>query len=284
MKNKQGFYGAAAIGGAAGVLRVLQYIFTIDQEGYYARSGFSSFLSGMLIGILAVGVLWSFFSGRSQKQAVSFGILPKRNPLEQICFALLGGTALINGLVQLIGSGGSALPALAGLLMLAGGAGWLLLAAKGSRAPALIGLLPVLQLAALLLVYFRETYKFIQVSEYTIVTLGLCALCYFTLLLMKVQAGAECTKARLTVAACLVLVFGGAAFIAPLAGNFSPMLLLQCVQGSGFILLAALVLKQLPEDAAPAEEPQEAPDLSQLDEYISNIPDVEENENENDNT
>lgn len=280
MKIKQGFYGAVAIGGAAGVLRVLQYIFTIDSEGYYQSGPLSDFFSGMLIGILAAGVLWCLYSGWKKKEPLSFESLFTGKLLEKICFAVLGIAAVIDGIWRLASAGGKGILVIAALLIIAGGAAWILLAVKGTACPAALGILPVLQLIAMILLYFWETYKFIQVSEYALVTFGLCAACYFVLLIMKVLADADCTKGRLTTAACLVLVLSGAAFIAPLAGGLSLSSVILLIEGICLILLAALVLKQLPHAKAP-EEPQESPDLSQLDEYISNIPDVEENENEN---
>lgn len=280
MKIKQGFYGAAAIGIAISVLRILQYILSIDAEGYYKAGGLSSFLSGMLIGLLAVGAIWSILCGFKMKAAVSFRRLIGEKPIVKVCFAALGISGMASGVLKLIGAKGT-LPILGAVLILAGGICWLLLAIKGSL-PGLAVLLPVAGIIAEILLYFWNTYKFIQVSEYALVLLGLCCLCLFTLLLMKALAGADCSKGRLATAACFTLIFGGAAFLAPLAGGITPDAILRGIEGIAFILLAAFALKQLPGADAPAtEETWESPDLSHLNEYISNLPEVEENENEN---
>ena len=64
MKIKHGFIGAWSIGLAAALLRAVQYITVIDKEGYYTKGGLSSFLGGMLIGLMAIGVLFDKFGLR----------------------------------------------------------------------------------------------------------------------------------------------------------------------------------------------------------------------------
>jgi hypothetical protein len=283
MKMKQGFIGAGIIGLVAGVLRVIQYIFTIDREGYYKAGALPGLLSGMLVGLLAAGLVWSLLCGAAQKKELVLceSLFTASRPAP-ICFAAIGIFAFFEGLMRLL-TAFNGLLTLAAVVMMAGGICWVALAFIPRRLPALLGLLPVAQMGASVLLYFAETYKYIQVSEYALGILTLCLHCLLTLLIMKARAGAECTKKRLAGVACAVLVFSFAATLAPIARlhTFNWNEICSTLRSITFILLAAETLKQL--ILVPAPLPAETPDLSELDKYISNIPDVNEEENNNEN-
>lgn len=276
MKMKQGFIGAGVIGLLAGVLRVVQYIFTIDNEGYYKTGALSGFLGGMLVGLLAAGLVWSLLCGAAQKKKlVSCDDLFGGSRWASVCFAVIGISALFEGLVRLL-TAHTGLFLLAAVLMMAGGLCWVVLAFIPNRLPALLGLLPIAQMGTAVLLYFAETYKYIQVSEYSLGILALCTECLLTLLIMKARAGAECTQKRLAGVACAILVFGFAATLAPIARiqTFNWSALCGTLRGIAFMLLAAVVLKQMSRPPKPL--PAEAPDLSALNEYISDLPEVED--------
>ena len=57
VKIKHGFYATLLLGAAAGLLRVVQYLFTIGYDGYTDPGAVPAFLQGMLAGLLAVGVV-----------------------------------------------------------------------------------------------------------------------------------------------------------------------------------------------------------------------------------
>ncbi len=274
MKIKNCFLGSALIGFAAGVVRILQYIFTIDDRGFYTDGRLSSFMAGLLVGLLAVGAVWSILCGALQKkdQAVFFHNYCKSTPT-RVLFILLAAVSVADGVLRLVTDGFSIIP----LLCLAGGIAWFTLGMTGAF-PTLMGLMPLLHLGGLIVDYFRNTYKYIQVSAYSLGLLGLCAMIYFALVLIKVLAGAECTRRRLVGAGCILLVFGFASFLAPLAGGFSLNGLLFAAHGFTYCLLAALTLIWLPEGKHMPAPLAESPDPNTLDQYINEIPEVQEDE------
>ena len=73
MKTKHFLYGGIGIGLIAGLLRLLQYILVIDQQGFYRVGNLTSLLNGCLIGILFFGCVWSFLSKSHQKELRSLG-------------------------------------------------------------------------------------------------------------------------------------------------------------------------------------------------------------------
>ncbi|MBR6793310.1 MAG: hypothetical protein IKM48_02995 [Clostridia bacterium] len=274
MKIKNCFTGAAIIGFLAGVLRVLQYIFTIDDRGFYTDGRLSTLAAGVLVGLLAGGVLWSIVCGGSQPkgQALFFQKYCSSTPT-RVLFAVLGLISIADGILRITAEGLSLIP----MLCIVGGLAWLSISAFGAFLP-LMELMPLLQLCGLIVDYFRHTYKYIQVSEYALSLLGLCAITYFALVLLKVLSGAECTRRRLVGASCILLVCGCSSFLAPLAGGFSLNALIFAVHGFAYCLLAALTLIWLPEGKPPVTVPNEAPKPEALDQYINEIPEVQEDE------
>ncbi len=276
MKIKHGFISTALIGIAAGVVRILQYKMTIGADGYYIGGHLSDLLRGILVGLFASGAIWSIICGLMQKK--SQAVLPHhftRSAAARILFLLLAPAALADGLYRLSTSADT-LSLVLGVLCIASALTWLLLGIRGKQTPVL-AILPVLQLGAMIIDYFWHTYKFIQVSEYTLGILGLCALVYFALLLTKAMIGADCSKQRLAIGSFMLMIFGAATLMAPLAGGFRIPLLLTAIQCFLYCLLAALMLIWLPEKSEPAPK-AEGPDLEALNEYISELPEVEEDD------
>lgn len=274
MKVKQGFMGSLLIGVLAGILRIIQYLFAIEKDGFYIRGALASFSSGVLTGLLLVGLVWSILAGRKKKEQFDYAAFSGRN----LWFILLGAVFAADGIYRVF-TAQSTLMRVVGILCLAGALSWLLIGFLGRKVPGLLGLLPIFGFGGMIVAYFWQTYKYIQISEYTIVNLGLCVLCFFTMLLMKGFAGADCTRGRLTTAACLVLIFTPAACIAPLVDGLGiPDIFLAC-EGLLLLFLADITLQEIGTEPQ-SSEPAEAPDPAELNEYINNLPEVEEQENE----
>lgn len=272
MKTKHCFLSAALIGIAAGVVRILQYIWTIDPRGFYLGDRRSDFLAGCLVGLLAVGALFSLFCGiRQKKSPATLYHFGKSTPT-RLLFLVLAAVSVSDGIFRL--AGGISIPT---VLCFLGGIAWLILALRGTFPP-FMELLPLLQLGGLIVDYFRSTYKYIQISEYSLSLLGLCAMAYFALVLIKTLAEAECPRGRLITASCLLLVFGVTSFLAPLAGGFEWSKLLFAVHGFTYCLLAALTLIWLPESKNDQAAPIETPNPDTMNEYISDLPEVQEDE------
>lgn len=276
MKVKHYFISAMSMGFAAGIIRILQYIWSIDPRGFYLPDARSDFLSGALAGLLAVGVLWSIFAGLRQKkeQAVLSHHFAKSTPT-RVLFILLAILSFADGGYRIASLGVS----LVAVLCLAAGLAWLLFGILG-KFPPLTGLFPILQLGALLMDYFVKTHKYIQISEYALCLLGLCAVAYFALLLIKTLAGAECSKGRLVTAGCILSLFGLTSFPVPLAGGFDWSKLIFALHGFTYCLLAALTLIWLPESKEAPEIRPDTPDPQMMREYISDLPEVSEEEPE----
>lgn len=270
MKTKHCFLSAALIGIAAGVVRILQYIWTIDPRGFYLGDRRSDFLAGCLVGLLAVGVLFGILSGiRQKKEPAALYHFGKSTPT-RLLFLVLAAVSIADGIFRL--AGGISVPT---VLCFLGGVAWLVLAFRGTFPP-FMELLPLLQLGGLIVDYFRSTYKYIQISEYSLRLLGLCAMAYFALVLIKTMTGADCPRGRLITAACLLLIFGVVSFLAPLAGGFEWSKLLFAVHGFTYCLLAALTLIWLPEGKLSPAAPIETPNPDTMNEYISDLPEIQE--------
>lgn len=274
MKIKNCFIGAAIIGFLAGVVRVLQYNFTIDDRGFYVDGQLSTLMTWLLVGLLAGGVLWSIVCGRSQskRQALFFQKYCSSGPT-RVLFIILGLVSIVDGILRITAEGVALIP----VLCIVGGLAWLSISAFGTFLP-LMELMPILQLCGLIVDYFKHTYKYIQVSEYALSLLGLCAMTYFALVLLKVLSGAECTRRRFVGASCILLVCGCSSFLAPLTVSFSLNALIFAVHGFAYCLLAALTLIWLPEGKQPVIIPDETPKPEALDQYINEIPEVQEDE------
>lgn len=274
MKTKHCFLGAAAIGFLAGVIRILQHTWTIDPRGFYTEGLLSSLLAWLLVGLLAVGAVWSIVCGATQKrgQAIFFRSFCTSTPT-RVLFILLAAISFADGGLRLMEAGLSLTPC----LCLAGGIAWLTMGLTGAFLP-MMELMPLLQLGALIVDYFKNTYKYIQVSTYSLGLLGLCAATYFALVLIKVLNGADCARGRLTTASCLLVLFGCTSFLAPLADGFSLQALIFAVHGFTYCLLAALTLIWMPEGKHLAVPENEVPDPNELDQYINEIPEVQEDE------
>ncbi len=273
MKLKQEFLVSALAGLAAGILRFIQYFTTIDEAGYYKPGTLSTVLNGVLLGFLGIGLLWGVLCSVYRKQNLTYTNLFHNRSWMKGIFGILGCTVAAEG-AYLLATAGAAIQRIGALLILIGAISWILLAAKGNHAPGFAAFFSVLQVGVSVLLYFWNTYKFIHVSEYALVLLGLCSICLLALLILKALAGAECTRGRSNAAACFVLTFGFTSFIAPLAHAVTFNGILRAIEGICFMALAAAVLNPVPNNGA--NTPRSVPDLSQMKEYISDIPEVEE--------
>ncbi len=279
MKIKHGFISTALIGFFAGAVRILQYILTIDEEGYYIGGALSNFLEGVLAGLLICGIgLGILLGAMQQKTQVALPHHFAKSTPPRVLFLLIAAVFLADGIWRLAAAG-SALDRIIGILCVGAALNWGLLGLQGKLVPVL-SLLPILQAGALIIDYFWRTYKYIQVSEYAIGILGLCALAYFILALMKAMTGADCSECRLARSGFCLTVLSFAAFMAPLASELQIGQIFLALEGLLFSLLAALILIWLPEK--PAVHRQTAiPDPAVLKEYISDLPEIqEENEEE----
>ncbi len=274
MKSKNCFLSAASLGVVAGAVRVLQYIWAIDSRGFYYHNEWADFLSGLLVGLLAVGALFSLFSGiRQKKEQVNLSYHFCQSAPTRILFFLLAAVSLGDALYRFLSVGFSPMI----LLCIFGSFTWALFGITKQILP-FMNILPLLHLGGLIVDYFRQTYKYIQVSEYALSLLGLCAMTYFALLLLKALSGADCSRRRLVTGCCLLLTLGAASFIAPLTAGFSVSDLLFAVHGFTYCLLATLTLIWLPEKAVTQPPVSSSPDLQEMNTYISEIPEVQEDE------
>lgn len=286
MKTKTCLIGALSIGLAAGVTRVMQYIFTIGPKGFYLHTPLADALSILLTALLALGVIWCLIYGFSgSKEEASFSaIFPAKN--KSTFFFLVVGLQSLAGCALGIANyldTKSPLQLIVAALCLLGGIAWIVIDRKTAKgAPiGLIAALPVLHLGAVIIDYFWQTYKYIHVSAFTLALLGLCACILLVLAMMKAAVGSACTLRRLGASAGLVIVFAFASFWVPLFGELyieNSMAENSYLFSFGMYLsvLAAQTLfgiLRLPRK--PEEQPAE-PDLSHLNEFLSNLPEVEE--------
>ena len=273
MKSQHGLLAAGTAGLAAGILRIVQYHLTIDRDGYYLEGALSDILSGVLIGLLAAGTAFCLICGLLQKkEQCSFSAVFGRYLPARILFLLIAVVSAADGVLRLLNRDQIG-NTVAGILCLCGAIGWALLIRKETAGP--VVLLPVAHLCGLVLSYFWKTYKYLQVSEYTLDLLALCAAAFFTLMLMKARAEADCSKKRLTAVACLTVLFGLAALP---SGGFEITSILLSVQLFLYILLAAVTLLLLPQSREPVPAGGHAPDPATLNEYISEIEEVDDHD------
>lgn len=285
MKIKSCLTGASIFGILAGIVRLAQYIFTIDDKGFYKPGLLSMGLNLGLIVLLALGTLWILICGfGGAKKEASFAPLFEKSGAGHTYFWLLGILTLAQGIFSFLFAADRA-GKLLGILGLAAGILWILLeriSMKG-KSLGLLAALPVLHLCGVILSYFWQTYKYIHISEYILTTLALCALLLFLLALLKPAANGETTRQRLCATAGLAIIFSCAvllpAFPFALLRGITFQSIFFFLSGLFYLLLAILVLRRL--STLPKEEPTEelhAPDLSALNEFLSNLPEVDEEE------
>ena len=288
MKTKTCLIGALSIGLAAGVTRILQYIFTIGPNGFYLHTPLADVLSIVLTALLAVGVIWCLIYGFSgSKEGASYSAILLTNPKNKFnFFFIMVGVYSFSGCLHGIGNyldTKSPLQLVVAALCLLGGIAWIIIDRKTVKgAPiGLIAVLPVVHLGAMIIDYFWQTYKYIHVSTFTLALLGLCTYLLLVLSLMKTAVGGACTLRRLGASAGLVIVFAFASFWIPLFGEtFVENTMVESdshfyfgiyLSGLAFQTLYGIIRLPKKQEEQPAE-----PDLSHLDEYLSNLPEVEE--------
>lgn len=294
MKTKSCLQGATIFGGAALILRLTQYILTIDEQGYYKRGLLADILGYGLIALLTLGTLWILICGfGGKKREVDFPALLGESTLAQICFLGLSALAILDGfrrlypLIPTLRANPDYFGLIVAALCILGGIGWILVAFRSANGNCglLNGLLPVLHLCAVLLDYFWTTYKYIHISEYILMTLGLAAVLLFVLAIMKPAGDGASTGHRICATAGLTVIFCGVAFLPQLVITLQRGIYLQDLifffSGILYLILALLTLTRLPKlPPAPIEEEEDEnrADLSALYEYLSDLPEVEEDE------
>ncbi len=286
MKIKKAMIIAPVLGVLAGLLRVLQYHFALDEAGYFLVTPLSK---GLQIGLVAVlligfGLVWLMCHGKkaaplagNEGKWISFPV--------RLTFLVLAATAVLD-LVRIVLKGGAVSAEL--LFYLLGAIGWLILALGNSKEN-FWGALTLLRSGACIVAYFWSTYRYLHISEYTFEMLGLCVILLMNLQLVRGMAGATVPRERLARNCCYLLVLGFTSFIAPLfrlIQNQSGAVetVIRSLEGFAYMLIAWLILKRLPliseAPKAPAGEESEAPDLETLTEYISELPEIEEEDEE----
>ena len=300
MKTKHFLYGGVCLGIATALLRIVQYTSAIDEQGFYRAGSLSSFLSGCLVGLMLVGCVWSLLAKARQKEQVTAEALLPHGAADLLFWGLaLASAAFGIYRIYLAATHGSldfnlpgSIPqpsyyfgeptldwpgALVGGLSLLGAIGWVVLCYRRETG---FMLLPILQLGAIIIDYFWATYQFIHVSGYILMTLGLCVLLLCTVSLAKASVGAVCTRGRLAgfsvLAVCTLPACFTDAFFHPTLPN-----LLLAVLAFLFYALAIFILLQLDKPTPLPQEEAEAPDLSALNQYFSEIPEEEQNDEEN---
>ncbi len=288
MKIKGGFIGALFIGLIAGGVRFAQYCTVIDQDGYYTHTTLAVVLNGILAGVLLLGLLFTMICGIVKNSAPVTAVhLGRQRGTLRILFSLLGILSAADALRRLLDFS-APMTMLGGVFCLFGAAGWLYLGLRRAESPAgPAALLPLLQMMAMILSYFWETYKFIHVSEYSLTLLSLCAAALFTLALMRLATGSALSQHRLARSAGLLLLMAPTGFWAVSVGVVQALLwksstvstlaerLIMAGFGVLFWLIAVLTLNGLPV-LTSEELPETGPDISQLNDYIGNLPNEEE--------
>lgn len=285
MKIKSCLAGATVFGIAAGVLRILQYILTIDESGFFKMGILSTVLNIALIVALGLGTLWIVICGfGGKKRETEFGALfTKKSQLGY--FILLSLLTFADSIHRFL-TQTDRLNRIVAILGVAAGIVWIVLGSRAVKGKGL-GLwaaLPILHLGGMILSYFWQTYKYIHNSEYILLTLGLCGFLLFILALLKPAADGFSTRQRLCATAGLSIIFSWGVFLPVMVGQ-----VLRGFQNVSFseihFFLMALVLhplatyilkrlSQLPKE--DIVEDVTAPDLSHLNEFLSDLPEIEE--------
>lgn len=287
MKIKSCLAGATIFGIAAGVLRLLQYFFTIDEAGFFKMGILSTLLNVGLIVALGLGTLWIVVCGfGGKKRETEFGALFTKKS-HRTYFILLGLLAFADGVHRFL-TLTDRLNRIVAVLGIIAAILWIILgdrAVKG-RTLGLFAALPILHLCGMILSYFWQTYKYIHNSEYILLTLGLCAFLLFILALLKPAADGFSTRQRLCATAGLSVIFSWGVFLPVMVGQFLKGFRTLTFSELHFFLLALVllplaiyILKRLSQ--LPKEEPVEevaAPDLSHLNEFLSNLPEIDDEE------
>ena len=287
MKIKSCLAGATIFGIAAGILRLLQYFFTIDETGFFKAGILSSILNIGLIVALGLGTLWIVICGfGGKKRETEFGALFTKGS-HRAYFILLGLLAFADGMHRFftftdqLNRVVAILGALAGII-------WILLGdrAVNGKGFGLFAAIPILQLGGVILSYFWQTYKYIHNSEYILLTLGLCAFLLFIMALLKPAADGFSTRQRLCATAGLSVIFSWGAFLPVMIGQLLKGFRALTFSELHFFLLASVLLplaiyilkrlSQLPKEELAKEVP--APDLSHLNEFLSNLPEIDDEE------
>lgn len=276
MRIKKGLFGCLFVGLAAGIVRACEYLFTIDQEGYYLNTATASFLNGMLVGLLVAGFIWSLFCGLARKgeELDSKALIGGASHLQPY-FLVVGLVTALDGILRFFE--GDTLSVLGGLACLLGAVGWII-ASKAKKALGGAALLAPLQIVVIIIVYFWTTYKDIHISGCILETLALCAQALLTLLVMKLLADSTASRARLSRCCFWTLLLFPAANLAPLmqiaSGVYSARMIFNAINGAALMLLSAQILLSL--SWRVTHQQIDSPDPNEMDDYLSQIPEIDD--------
>ena len=132
MKIKSCLAGATVFGIIAGILRLMQYIFTIDELGFFKLGILSTLLKVGLVIALGLGNLWIIVCGfGGKKRETDFGALfTKKGHLAYfICLSLL---AFADGAYKLLNATDQ-LNRIVGVLGIFAGIIWIILGARAVK-------------------------------------------------------------------------------------------------------------------------------------------------------
>lgn len=269
MRIRRGFWGCLLIGIAAGFIRTFEYLFTIDYQGYYLPTAAASFLNGALVGLLVVGFIWSMIFGVALKETQGEGkkLIGGEAHLRPY-FSVIGVVTIAIGIARLFL--GNRLALISGIACILGGLGWWM-AGRAKKQLGAAALLPTLYIVARIVIYFWETYKLIHISGHILETLALCAQALLTLLVMKLLAGADVSRERLTRAALWSILLTPAANLAPLVCllkfGFQPETLFSAIFALAYMLMSIQLLSSLNWRITHPEQEEE-----QAEDYPSSLP------------
>ena len=155
MRFKLALTGAGLFGVAAFGIRIAEYLYTLDGEGYYTTAPLAAVLSLTLTAVLAGAVLFLLGCsiGLYRKQADGTAICGN-SPFLRATLSLLGAAVAVNGILLLIGRN-APLDLITALATLAGAIGFLGMA-NLPKYTDLFALLPPVWLCLQTVHYFFE--------------------------------------------------------------------------------------------------------------------------------
>ena len=279
MRLKLAKWGAVVLGLGAVALRIAEYLYTVDEEGYYKNIPLADPLNRALTGVLLAAVVFLIGCGIGLFKKPAAGAMGYDTPAVRISLSFCGLAAFIHGILTLASAAGT-LDQLCGIGALLGGIGLVAIALQGTLA-LYFGIFPTLWLCLQTVRYFWQTYKYVHISANILGMLGWCAALFFMLTLMKLLAEGYCSKGRALFAAGAAIVFLPVSFLAPLAE--APIA--QTYAGAYFALtlgsLAFIMFQNLALDP-PEEEEEEATEyeesLAHLQQLLKDLPETQEEE------
>lgn len=260
--------------GALGI-RIAEYLYTLDGEGYYTTAPLATTLNWALTAVLAAAVAFLLLCGVGlfHRQAEGSAVCGS-TAFARIVLALMGAAVAVKGVLLLMGAS-STINTVTAVAALAAAIGFLGMA-NSPKHTDVLAILPAIWLCLQTVHYFWDTYKYVHISANILGMLGWCAALIFVYSFVKMLTGAVCSKGRMLWSAGIALVFLPCAFFAPLLVGVTLTKAVDAAIALVLMVLAAYLLGRLhldpPEEPAPLQEP----DLSVLDAFLETVPDPEE--------